>query len=156
MLDMFSYNWQVREDWFNWSQNISIEELSKKRTGGMGSILHNLFHVIDCEQIWINQMNGTPVIIKDRNDIATLNDVLAFSNSTKLTTQRFIQSWTSEMERKVLEMKRRNGGTSSFTYEKIIRHIISHEIHHIGQLSVWSRELEIKPVSSDLLFREYT
>lgn len=156
MLDMFSYNWQVREDWFNWSLNISIDELTKKRTGGMGSILHNLFHVIDCEQIWINQMNGTPVIIKNRNDIANLNEVIEFSNSTKLTTQRFIQSWTPELERKELEIKRRNGGTSNFTYEKIIRHIISHEIHHIGQLSVWSRELEIKPVSSDLLFREYT
>ncbi len=30
------------------------EELTKKRMGGMGSIPHNLYHVIDCEQIWIN------------------------------------------------------------------------------------------------------
>ena len=36
MLDMFLYNWQVREDWFNWSRNIPIEELTKKRIGGMG------------------------------------------------------------------------------------------------------------------------
>lgn len=36
MLNMFSYNWQVRDDWFDWSQQISIEELTKKRTGGMG------------------------------------------------------------------------------------------------------------------------
>ena len=153
MLNMFSYNWQVRDDWFDWSQQISIEELTQKRTGGMGSILHNLFHVIDCEQIWVNQMNGTPVIVKDINDISTLHEVIEFSNSTKLTTQGFIQSWTPDCEEKIFEMKRRNGETSRFTYGKIMRHIISHEIHHIGQLSVWSRELDIKPVSSDLLFR---
>ena len=156
MLDMFLYNWQVREDWFNWSRNIPIEELTKKRIGGMGSILHNLFHVIDCEQIWINQMHGTPVIMKNINDITNLNEVLEFSNSTRLTTQRFIQSWTPDLENKVFEMKRRNGDISTFTYGKIMRHIISHEIHHIGQLSVWSRELDLKPVSSDLLFREYS
>jgi uncharacterized damage-inducible protein DinB len=155
MLGMFSYNWQVREDWLNWSQQISIEELTKKRTGGMGSILHNLFHVIDCEQIWVNQMNGTPVILKDINGISTLDEVIEFSNSTKLITQRYIQSWTPECEEKIFELTRRNGDTSRFTYGKIMRHIISHEIHHIGQVSVWSRELAIKPVSSDLLFREY-
>ncbi|MBL5766415.1 hypothetical protein B5V88_11960 [Heyndrickxia sporothermodurans] len=38
---------------------------------------------------------------------------------------------------------------------KIIRHLISHEIHHIGQLSIWSRELELKPVNSDLIIRVY-
>ncbi|WP_203246720.1 DinB family protein [Sporosarcina beigongshangi] len=155
MLNMFQYNWQVRDDWFEWSQQISIEELTQKRTGGMGSILQNLFHVIDCEQIWINQMNGTPVIMKDINGIFTLQEVIESSNSTKLITQGFMQSWTPDSEDKVFEMQRRNGTTSSFTYGKIMRHIISHEIHHVGQLSVWSRELAIKPVSSDLLFREY-
>lgn len=100
-------------------------------------------------------MNGTPVIVKDINDISTLDEVMEFSNSTRLTTQGFIQSWTSDLEEKVFEMKRRNGDTSCFTYGKIMRHIISHELHHIGQLSVWSRELDIKPVASDLLFREY-
>ena len=112
MLDMFSYNWQVRDDWFDWSQQISIEELTQKRTGGMGSILRNLFHVIDCEQIWINQMNGTPVIVKDITDISTLHEVIEFSNSTKLITQGFMQSWTPDCEEKIFEMKRRNGDTS--------------------------------------------
>lgn len=54
MVDMFLYNWQIREEWFDWCETLSNEELVKKRIGGMGSILHNLYHVIDCEQIWIN------------------------------------------------------------------------------------------------------
>jgi len=53
-----------------------------------------------------------------------------------------------------LVVKSRNGTTNSFSFDKIITHILSHEIHHIGQLSVWSRELGLKPVSSDLLFRD--
>ena len=50
-MDSFLYNWQIREEWFEWCETISLEELTKKRIGGMQSILHNLFHVIDCEQI---------------------------------------------------------------------------------------------------------
>lgn len=151
---MFLYNWQVRDDWFNWCETLSLEELRKKRVGGMGSFLHNLFHVIDCEQIWVNQMQGTPVIIKDINKISSLEEVKIFSKQTRKVTQNFIKSYTSEGKDKVLEINNRNGTTNLFPYDKIIRHIVFHEIHHIGQLSVWSREIGLKPVSSDYIFRD--
>jgi len=152
-MDSFRYNWQIREEWFEWCETISLEELKNKRIGGMQSILHNLFHVIDCEQIWINQMQGTPIIIKDINRISSLNDVRMFSDLTKSVTENFLKSLTPEGKDRILVIKNRNGTTKSFSYDKIITHIISHEIHHIGQLSVWSREIGLKPVSSDLLFR---
>ncbi|WP_419962604.1 DinB family protein [Psychrobacillus sp. BM2] len=88
---MCLYNWQIREDWFIWCETISNEELMKKRIGGMSTILHNLFHVIDCEQIWVNQMQGTPVILKDINKVSTLEDVKVFSNLTNSVTLNFIQ-----------------------------------------------------------------
>lgn len=55
----------------------------------------------------------------------------------------------------LISMRSKSGNSFSFTYERIIRHIITHEIHHIGQLSVWLREIGLKPVSSDLLIRDY-
>ena len=151
---MIKFNWQIREEWFKWCESISNEELTKKRIGGMGSIIHNLFHVIDCEQIWVNKMQGKSVIIKEIEEVARLNDVKKFSTLIKPVTQDFLNSYISEAENKVLVVKRKNGSTNSISYEKIICHIISHEIHHIGQLSVWSREIGLKPVSSDLIFRD--
>jgi len=154
MIDMFLYNWQIREEWFEWCETLSEEELVKKRTGGMGSILHNLYHVIDCEQIWINQMQGTPVIVNDIKNITTLNDVKTFSDLTKPVTLNFIKSYNMEGREKVLILKRKDGSTNSLSYDKVLGHIFTHEIHHIGQLSVWSRDIGLKPVSSDLVFRE--
>lgn len=34
-----------------------------------------------------------------------------------------------------------------------MRHVIVHEIHHIGQISVWVRELGYEPVSANLIGR---
>ena len=99
-------------------------------------------------------MQGTPVLINDMNRISSLNDVKTFSNLTKPVTKNFIKTYTSETGEKVLVVKRKDGTTRSFSYDKVLRHITSHEIHHIGQLSVWSREIGLKPVSSDLLFRD--
>lgn len=155
MQDMFYYNWQVRDDWFHWCNNLSEKELTKQREGGMGSFLKTLFHIVDCEQLWINQMNGTPVTQKDFESVFTLQEVKEFSQSTKSLTQKFLFTWEKELEEKLLYITRKDRTVLSFTYGKIIRHLISHEIHHIGQLSIWSRQIGLKPVNSDLIIRDY-
>lgn len=154
MIEMFLYNWQIREEWFEWCGSLSNEELTRKRVGGMGSILHNLYHVIDCEKIWINQLQGTPVQVNDLNAVTTLQEVIAFAGHTQSETLHFLQSLPMDGPEKVLELERKDGSIKSLSYGKVLRHISAHEIHHIGQLSVWSREMGLKPISSDLIFRE--
>ncbi|MCA1058934.1 DinB family protein [Rossellomorea aquimaris] len=153
MLELFTYNWQVRDDWFEWCRDIDPEELLKERTGGMGSILKNLFHVADCEQIWMNQLQGTPVIRKNLHSISTLDEVIGFSRETRQQTENFLSLWTPAYEKKEFTMTSKSGNSYTFTYKKVLQHIVTHEIHHMGQLSVWAREIGIKPVSSDLIFR---
>ena len=50
MLTLFRYNWQVRDEWFRWCQEVPEDELFAMRTGGVGGILHTLFHVVDVER----------------------------------------------------------------------------------------------------------
>ncbi|MBT2627223.1 hypothetical protein J7I81_18015 [Bacillus sp. ISL-32] len=40
-----------------------------------------------------------------------------------------------------------------FSIADILRHVMTHEIDHIGQLSVWARELGIPPVSANFFSR---
>jgi hypothetical protein len=42
MLKLFEYNWQVRNDWFDWCDLVTEKELLKKRIGGPGSILYTV------------------------------------------------------------------------------------------------------------------
>ncbi|ASB86742.1 DinB family protein [Bacillus sonorensis] len=53
MNGLFQYNWQVRNEGFDWCLHQSQEELEKRRSGGMESILINLFHIVDVEVSWI-------------------------------------------------------------------------------------------------------
>ncbi|MGK7377651.1 DinB family protein [Planococcus sp. 1R117A] len=155
MTEMFLYNWQIREEWLGWCETLSPEELEKKRAGGMGSILHNLYHVVYCEQYWINHLRGTPVLGNDMKNITTLQEVKAFSALIQPQTHQFLQSYPLEGANQVLEHQRKDGSIKLLPYEKVLRHITAHEIHHIGQLSVWSRDMGLKPVSSDLIYREF-
>ena len=58
MYTLLQYNWQVRDDWFKWCEQLSAEELLRKRVGGVGSILATLFHIVDVEYSWISAIQG--------------------------------------------------------------------------------------------------
>lgn len=154
LYDLFKYNWQVRDEWIEWCDNLPKDELNKIRIGGMKSILYNLYHVIDCEQIWINHLQGTPVIKNNMKAITSLDEIKEFSNSTKKMSEIFIKKHEKNNENKLFTFTLKNGEEKQWTYEKVLYHIITHEIHHIGQLSIWAREIGMKPVSSDLIFKD--
>lgn len=62
-------------------------------------------------------------------------------------------SWTNEMEPRPVTITNSESQTAALRYGEIMRHIIAHEIHYAGQLSVWARELGREPVTANLIFR---
>ena len=121
----------------------------------MKSIQETLIHIVDCELLWLNSMVEKTILYETRNSINSLEDIRAYSAFVKSHTAYFIQHLLSEYDNKIIEVKRRDGTLLNFTQKKILAHMITHEIHHIGQLSVWARELQLKPVSSDLIIRNF-
>lgn len=154
MYKLFEYNWQVREDWFEWCEDVSEEELLKERTGGVGSILYTLFHIIDVEYSWIRGLKGREEPEEPHfENYASLQSVRDYSKRCRREVETFVKSWTDEMEGKILTGAGPDGKMVSFRHGEVMRHVIAHEIHHIGQLSIWSRELKKKPVTANLIRR---
>lgn len=145
---LFDYNWQVRADWMKWCEELPYEELVKPRFGGMKSILHNLYHVVYCEHIWVSQLLGIDVNIQPIEKIRTLANIRAFEAMTRERTLQWFEQETVFNDA-VLDLRGRQ-----FSHIKVMMHIATHEVHHIGQLSVWSRELGLAPVNCDLLPRD--
>ncbi|WP_153462857.1 DinB family protein [Sediminibacillus terrae] len=155
MKKLFQYNWQVRDDWFTWCEHVPEEELLKNRAGGVGSILYTLFHIIEVEHSWlILDLKGDPEREKlsfEKYD--SLKKVRELSERLHREVEPFVDQWTSEMEARLFIEKDADGNTVSFKHGEIIRHVIAHEIHHIGQLSIWARELGRQPVTANLIRR---
>jgi uncharacterized damage-inducible protein DinB len=154
MLKLFEYNWQVRDNWFTWCEDVPEEELLKKRVGGVGSILYTLFHIVDVEYSWIHflqtqQDPGEPSF----EDYTSLQKVKALSNQYRKEVEPFVMSWTNEMESRTITNTSPDGKIETFRHGEIMRHVITHEIHHIGQLSVWSREIGKQPITANLIRR---
>ncbi|WP_026908435.1 DinB family protein [Paucisalibacillus globulus] len=149
MYKFFQYNWQVRDDWFSWCEQLPVEELLKLRTGGVGNILHTLLHIMDVEYSWIRAIQRKQDIGIDYNKYHSINVVRDLSNHYRDEINDFF-SGDNIRSNQVVTAPWMEG---EFTQQEILHHIIAHEIHHIGQLSIWARELDLKPVSANVIFR---
>ncbi|KAA0761793.1 DinB family protein [Bacillus sp. SH5-2] len=150
MYTLFKYNWQVRDDWFKWCEQLSEEELLRKRVGGVGSILETLFHIVDVEYSWICDLKGKEVDEPKFKDYQSIQKVKALSDLYNKDLEEFVQSWTESLENKILNA---SWTDKEYRYGEVLRHVIVHEIHHIGQLSIWARELNLQPISANLIGR---
>ena len=148
----FEYNWQVRDEWFEWCNQLSNEELIKVRTGGVGSILYTLFHIIDVEYSWLRGIQGKEDVVVEFADNDTPEKVKSLSVSFRNEIAEYLKKNLDDLKEKVVCVP---WDEDKYTVEEILHHIIAHEIHHIGQLSVWSRELELIPVPANFIGRSF-
>ncbi|PGV72629.1 damage-inducible protein DinB [Bacillus thuringiensis] len=152
LINFLKYNWQVRDEWFEWCNQLSNEELIKERTGGVGSILYTLFHIIDVEYSWVRGIQGKEDIVVEFADYDTLERVKSLSDRFRNEIAEFLKKNLDELKEKAVCVA---WDEDKYTVEEILHHIIAHEIHHIGQLSVWSREIELNPVPANFIGRKF-
>lgn len=141
----------MRDEWFEWCSQLSLEELTAERTGGMHSILRTLFHIVDVEYSWICAVQGKEVKDPLFSDYQTLQKTKALSDEYRGELEEFFQEEWPVLDNKKVTPWWMEG---EFYKEEVLHHVLVHEIHHIGQLSVWARELNLEPVSANLFGRE--
>ncbi|KOS04574.1 DinB family protein [Paenibacillus polymyxa] len=151
MQTFFRYNWMIREQWYRWCEEVSQEELLKQRVGGVGGILKTLFHIVDVEWSWIQTIQGKPDFQEDFSLYDTLDKVRELDAKFRLDVEPFVLAWHDGLERKRFEDHLPDGRIVIDAWGEVMRHVIAHQIHHIGQLSIWSREFGKPPVSANVI-----
>ncbi|MDP4084579.1 MAG: DinB family protein [Bacillota bacterium] len=151
MIKFFEYNWKVRDEWFEWCKQFDTEELLKERKGGVGSILYTLFHITDVEYSWIRGIQGKEDVVFQFKDYNSVGKVKFLSDKLRNEIAEFLKTNFGILKEKVISV---SWDEEKYTTDEILHHIIAHEIHHIGQLSVWSRELDLPPISANFIGRK--
>ncbi|QED48339.1 DinB family protein [Cytobacillus dafuensis] len=151
MLKFFTYNWQIRDEWLEWCRQLTEEDLLKNRIGGVGSFLYTIFHIIDVEYSWIRAIQGKDDVMIEFNDNNSLERVKFLSETFRREISIFLETLPVEFGDELITVP---WDEAKYTRNDILHHIIAHEIHHIGQLSVWAREMNLKPVSVNYIGRK--
>ncbi|MBD3922164.1 DinB family protein [Paenibacillus sp. PR3] len=153
MKSLLLYNWEVRDDYIRSFEELSIEELVKDRHAGQGSILKTLVHIIDVEYSWICAIMGKPEILFDVADYGDLPSIASLSNRLRAEIREDLNILNlSSLEQESIIPP---WMTQPLSKAEILMHLIIHEIHHVGQLSLWARELGITPPNSNFIGRDF-
>lgn len=122
----------------------------RKRVGGVGSVLETLFHIVDVEYSWIRALQEKEDNEPQFKDYQSIKKVKALSDLYRQELECFLQLWSGDFESKILKA---SWTDKTYKHGEVLRHVIVHEIHHIGQISIWARELNLQPVSANLIGR---
>ncbi|MAE83423.1 MAG: damage-inducible protein DinB [Flammeovirgaceae bacterium] len=153
MKHFFEYNWQIRDEIIELCKDLSHEDLFRKRQGGLGSIAETFYHIIKVEHNWIRDLQAKSILENVFHDFTSFNQIIELSRTLRPEIKEYVLKWHPDIENNILNVKPGNGKQIHCTYGEAIRHIIAHEIHHVGQLSIWFREMGLTPVNSNLIHR---
>lgn len=104
METFFRYNWIVREQWYAWCEDVPLEELLRPRTGGVGSILQTLFHIIDVEWSWLQLLQGKPDDAEDYANYQNLEAVRQLDRRLRPDVEAFVTAWEPNMEKELISI----------------------------------------------------
>jgi uncharacterized damage-inducible protein DinB/NTP pyrophosphatase (non-canonical NTP hydrolase) len=150
MRRLFEHNRVTRHDWLAWCADVEEDELLKTRPGGQRSILANLFHVVDVEYSWLAYVCGRPEFDEPFERYSSLSAIVALDRRLRPEVASMLDFALVDMGRS-LYLPWAPGETA--TVEEILAHTAVHEVHHMGQISVWAREIGRRPVSANLIGR---
>lgn len=152
MYSLFQYNWQVRQAWLDLFNELNDDQLNAGHMGGLGSIPKTLFHVVDTEYSWLRALKGEPDLKPDYKDFGTLGSIQDLSALYHTHVKEIIQFALLDLS----VMADIPWANHAFSYETILKHILTHEIHHIGQISVWVKAMNLQSVDVSYIGRSST
>jgi uncharacterized damage-inducible protein DinB len=132
---MFNHWEQVRQDLLATIDKFKDDELDYNPFQGSWPVGQIMLHIAECEDYWLHGLvrhELTPPIdysLAENGNIAAIKQVLGNAHSR---TMRFLES----LEEQDLEEKYQTRHGETFSLAWIIWHVLEHEIHHRGELSL--------------------
>jgi uncharacterized damage-inducible protein DinB len=102
------------------------------------------------EYSWIRGIHGEDAVFRFA-DYHTLEKVKSLSDKLRIEIVEFLKTNLDDLKEQSVSVP---WDEAKYTVNEMLHHLIAHEIHHIGQLSVWLRELELQPVSANFVGRD--
>lgn len=96
-------------------------------------------------------LQGKPDFQEDFENYKTLDKIRELDNKFRPEVEEFVEVWDESMEKRPFYDPQPDGSVAVDAWGEVMRHVIAHQIHHMGQLSVWAREIGKKPISANVI-----
>lgn len=150
--ELLAYHYSRREMLYRFLSSLTPEEFVRPMHVGWRDIRSTLVHCLECETFWVEhvlQKKGRPDYDFGRYpDVASVQGLAA---EVKESTLSCVSRLTDEAMKGTASNTWSNGTVVEFTVSKLFLHVITHDVHHRGQVLALARQLGYEPPELDML-----
>ena len=130
---------------------LTIEEQNRYLYTSHHGVIGTLLHIYRADRIWLSRLDGSPrLALADFNETFTL-DCLAVAWAK---IHAGLQSWTGVLTDDAVVGPLKYVNLQGHPYElpvwQVILHVVNHASYHRGQITTMLRQLNHKPIVTDL------
>jgi uncharacterized damage-inducible protein DinB len=149
---LFDYNAWANQRSLDAAAALTTEDFVKPLGSSFSSVRDTLAHIWGAEWLWLERFQG--VSPASMPEVGQFNDLPSlqsrwFEDQQRL--QKFVIALTQDDLNRVHEYRTLNFGQYKNPLWQSMQHLVNHGTYHRGQIVTMLRQLNAKPLSSDLI-----
>jgi uncharacterized damage-inducible protein DinB len=149
---LYDYNAWANHRSLEGAAALTVEQFTKPLGSSFSSVRDTLAHIWGAEWLWLERFQGrSPASLPD---VAQFNDVAALKSrwqDDEARLLKFVAGLSEEDLREVHEYRTLSFGQYKNPLWHSMQHMVNHGTYHRGQVATMLRQLNVKPLLSDLI-----
>ncbi len=131
---------------------LTPEQFTKPLGNSFPSVRDTLAHICGGEWVWLQRFKGSsPSAMPDNSRFADIAALQAHWEPAAADLLNFVSGLTQQDLDRVIEYKTMNFGVYSNPMWQSLQHVVNHGTYHRGQVTTMLRQLDAKPLLTDLM-----
>jgi uncharacterized damage-inducible protein DinB len=131
---------------------LTPEQFTKPLGNSFSSVRDTLAHICGGEWVWLQRFKGSsPSAMPDNSRFADIAALQAHWEPAAADLLNFVGGLTQQDLDRVIEYKTMNFGVYSNPMWQSLQHVVNHGTYHRGQVTTMLRQLDVKPLLTDLM-----
>lgn len=149
---LFDYNAWANQRSLDAAAALTAEDFVKPLGSSFSSVRDTLAHVWGAEWLWLERFQGvSPASMPEVGQFNDLPSLQTRWQQEQQRLQKFVSTLTQDDLNRVHEYRTLNFGQYKNPLWQSMQHLVNHGTYHRGQIVTMLRQLNVKPLSSDLI-----
>ena len=156
--NLYEFNYWAKSRIVSVVETLTHEQYTKDLGSSHGGIHGTLVHSMGAEEIWLKRWKGeSPSSLYKPEDFPTFDEVNNHWDMVEHEMMGFCHTLKTDHDiTKIISYKDMKGNEYSQPLYQMMQHLINHSSYHRGQVVTMLRQLDVKPIGTDMItfFRE--
>lgn len=149
---LYDYNAWANRRALDSAAALTVEEFTKPLGSSFSSVHDTLAHIWGAEWLWLERFQGrSPSSLPNVGQFNEISALRARWQEDEQRLNKFVVALTQDDVDKLHEYRTLNFGQYKNPLWQSMQHMVNHGTYHRGQITTLLRQLDAKPLSSDLI-----